>query len=45
MKNYSKIVSGTMNWGVWGKNLNTKEMTKLIENCFEIGVKTLIPRR
>ena len=38
MKNYSKIVSGTMNWGVWGKNLNTKEMTKLIENCFEIGV-------
>ena len=38
MKNYSKIVSGTMTWGDWGKNLNVKEMTKLIENCFEIGV-------
>ncbi len=38
MKNYSKIVSGTMTWGDWGKNLNVKEMTKLIENCFEIGI-------
>ena len=38
MKNYSKIVSGTMNWGIWGKNLNTKEMSKLIENYFGIGI-------
>jgi predicted oxidoreductase len=27
----SPIVAGVMNWGVWNKNLNTKEMTTLID--------------
>lgn len=29
----SKIIAGTMNWGTWGKSLNTEEMQQLIETC------------
>lgn len=29
----SKIISGTMTWGIWGKNLNEKDMINLM-NCF-----------
>ena len=29
----SKIIAGTMNWGTWGKSLNTDEMQQLIETC------------
>jgi hypothetical protein len=28
--NLSPIVAGVMNWGVWDKNLNTKEMENMI---------------
>ena len=28
MKNIFKIISGTMNWGVWGKNLSEILMTE-----------------
>jgi predicted oxidoreductase len=31
----SPIVAGTMNWGVWDKNLSTSEMDHLIHICFE----------
>ena len=31
----SPIIAGVMNWGVWDKNLNTKEMNHLIHLFFE----------
>lgn len=30
---FSKIIAGTMSWGVWGKNFNTNQMMELM-NCF-----------
>lgn len=38
--NYSKIIAGVMKWGVWGANLSTIEMSKLIEDCLELGVSS-----
>ena len=40
MKNISKIISGTMNWGVWGKNLSEILMTELIEKSVSLGINT-----
>ena len=37
---YSKIISGTMNWGVWGNNLSTKKVADLITNSIEFGIDT-----
>lgn len=34
----SPIVAGVMNWGVWDKNLNTKEMNHLINLFYENGI-------
>ena len=31
----SPIVAGTMNWGIWDKNLSTSEMEHLIHICIE----------
>ncbi|MBC7643274.1 MAG: aldo/keto reductase [Flavobacterium sp.] len=31
----SKIISGTMTWGVWGKNLDEKSMIGLMNCCLE----------
>jgi predicted oxidoreductase len=31
----SPIIAGTMNWGVWDKNLNQKEMESMIHICLE----------
>ncbi len=36
----SEIIAGTMNWGVWDKNLNTSEMAHLIHLCSENGITT-----
>lgn len=36
----SKIIAGTMTWGVWGKKLNTGGMSQLIHHCMENGVTT-----
>jgi predicted oxidoreductase len=36
----SKIVAGVMKWGVWGENLDTAALERLIEGCIEIGVTT-----
>jgi predicted oxidoreductase len=35
---YSKIIAGTMSWGSWGRQLGKKEMTSLINHCFENGI-------
>ena len=38
--NYSKIISGTMSWGNWGKQFNTEEMISLINHCIEYDLTT-----
>ena len=36
----SRIISGTMKWGIWGEQLDTKSMASLIEKCFELGINS-----
>lgn len=36
----SPIIAGAMNWGVWDKNLNTKEMKNMILLCLENKITT-----
>ncbi len=36
----SKIISGTMTWGIWGKNLNEKSMINLMNCCLENEIST-----
>ena len=36
----SPIVAGVMNWGIWDKNLNTKEMRDMIHLCIENKITT-----
>ncbi|MFC4722699.1 aldo/keto reductase family oxidoreductase [Geojedonia litorea] len=38
--NYSRIISGTMTWGQWGKNFSKKEMIELMNHCIELGITT-----
>lgn len=43
MKNkdiYSRIITGTMTWGSWGKQFTTKEMVDLMEHCLSLGITT-----
>jgi predicted oxidoreductase len=40
MPNLSKIIAGTMNWGVWDKNLSTHEMAHLMHVCVENQITT-----
>lgn len=37
---FSKIIAGTMTWGVWGKNLNTAEMSSLMHVCLDANITT-----
>ena len=36
----SPIIAGTMNWGIWDKNLSTSEMAHLIRICIENKITT-----
>jgi predicted oxidoreductase len=36
----SPIIAGTMNWGVWDKNLTLKEMLNMIHICLENKITT-----
>lgn len=36
----SPIVAGVMSWGVWGKKMNTSQMTELMHACLEYGITT-----
>ena len=36
----SPIMAGVMNWGIWDKNLNTKEMENMINICLENKITT-----
>jgi len=37
---FSQIIAGTMNWGIWDKNLSTTEMANLIHVCLENKIST-----
>ena len=37
---FSRIISGTMTWAEWGKQLSTKEMAGLMTQCLEMGITT-----
>ncbi|MDD5149401.1 MAG: aldo/keto reductase [Flavobacterium sp.] len=39
-KSFSKIIAGTMTWGIWGKNLNKTQMIELMNSCLETGITT-----
>ena len=34
----SRIISGVMQWGIWGANLETEQISRLIADCCEMGV-------
>lgn len=39
MKNIkSELVAGTMNWGIWGRDLNSVQMSELIETYVQNGI-------
>ena len=40
MLSFSKIISGTMLWGDWGKEFSKKQMIELINHCIDNGVST-----
>lgn len=40
MKTLSPIIAGTMNWGIWDKNLSTSEMIHLMNICIENQITT-----
>jgi predicted oxidoreductase len=35
---FSRIIAGTMNWGVWGKKYNTFDMAKMIHCCISNNI-------
>jgi predicted oxidoreductase len=37
---FSKIIAGTMTWGIWGKNLDKNQMIELMNSCIETGITT-----
>ncbi|GLU43383.1 aldo/keto reductase family oxidoreductase [Allomuricauda sp. NBRC 101325] len=37
---FSRIISGAMTWGSWGKKLSKKEMVELMHHCIEVGLVT-----
>ena len=37
---FSKIIAGTMSWGVWGKNFNTNELQRMIETTVDLGISS-----
>lgn len=40
MQKFSRIIAGTMTWGVWGKNLSTSQIAANIEGAVSLGVHT-----
>ncbi|MBT7851548.1 MAG: aldo/keto reductase [Flavobacteriaceae bacterium] len=39
-RKFSKIIVGTMSWGVWGKNYRFSEMQRLIETTVDLGISS-----
>ena len=40
MQSLSRLIAGTMTWGIWGKNLNTSGMIDMIHCCLDNGITT-----
>ena len=38
--NFSRLIAGTMTWGIWGKNYNTNQMLELLNCCLETNITT-----
>ncbi|WP_420571007.1 aldo/keto reductase [Kordia sp.] len=38
--NYSRIIAGTMTWGIWGKQLSTPQMIEMMHHCKDAGITT-----
>jgi len=37
---FSKIIAGTMTWGIWGKSCTKEQMIALMNTCLENGITT-----
>lgn len=37
---YSRIIQGCMNWGLWGKQLSEDQMIAMVHHCMEQGITT-----
>ena len=37
---YSRLIAGTMTWGIWGKTLQKPEIIDLMNHCIENGITT-----
>lgn len=37
---FSRIIAGTMTWGIWGKDLNASQMIELMHCCLDNGITT-----
>ena len=37
---FSRIISGVMTWGIWGKNFNQNQMIEMINVCLENNIST-----
>jgi predicted oxidoreductase len=37
---FSKIIAGTMTWGIWGKKFDTNQMIYMINTCLENDITT-----
>ncbi|MDC6365289.1 MULTISPECIES: aldo/keto reductase family oxidoreductase [Flavobacteriaceae] len=40
INNFSRIISGTMTWGSWGKQFSNSEMVGLMHHCIAQGITT-----
>lgn len=40
MNQFSRIISGTMTWGAWGRQMSTSQMQNQIEKYFSLGITT-----
>lgn len=38
--NYSRIIAGTMKWGIWGARFNKAAYERMIKDCIEAGATT-----
>ncbi|MFT5750984.1 MAG: putative oxidoreductase [Flavobacteriales bacterium] len=38
--NYSRIIQGCMNWGVWGRQFTEYQMIDMIRHCLDQGITT-----
>lgn len=38
--NYSRLIAGTMTWGLWGKQFQKSEMINMMHHCIENGITT-----